>query len=164
MRLGAAGQLRGAGHAIDDHRPATFGQPRTRAGAAVSTTRRRDNSEGSNPVQRAYGRWQVHIRHTDEDGSSSRHTIYGSTAKEARDKAAEVRARLRANLPAKDRKITLGEFTSEWIDSTLEGRIGKRPRRICTARWRARTSSVAGSALGRSTSSGRPTSTRGRLS
>jgi integrase len=86
----------------------------------VSTTRRRGNSEGSNPVQRADGRWQVHIRHTDEDGSSRRHTVYGYTAKEARDKAAEVRARLRANLPAKDRKITLGEFTAEWIDSSLE--------------------------------------------
>jgi len=35
----------------------------------------------------------VHIRHTDEDGSSSRHT--GSTAKESRDEAADVRARLR---------------------------------------------------------------------
>jgi integrase len=81
--------------------------------------KRRGNSEGSNPVQRADGRWQVHIRHTDEDGSSSRHTVYGNTAKEARDKAAEVRARLRANLPAKDRKITLGEFTAEWIDSSL---------------------------------------------
>jgi hypothetical protein len=90
------------------------------SGAAVSTTRRRGNREGSNPVQRADGRWQVHIRHTDEDGSSSRHTVYGGTAKEARDKAAEVRARLRANLPARDRKITLGEFTSEWIDSALE--------------------------------------------
>ena len=55
-----------------------------------------------------------------EDGSSSRHTVYGSTAKEPRDKAAEVRDRLRANLPAKDRKITLGEFTSEWINSALE--------------------------------------------
>ena len=62
----------------------------------------------------------MHIRHTDEDGSSSRHTVYGSTAKEARDKAAEVRDRLRANLPAKDRKITLGGFTSEWINSALE--------------------------------------------
>jgi hypothetical protein len=98
----------------------TLGEPHMRAGPAVSTTRRRGNSEGSNPVQRADGRWQVHIRHTDEDGSSSRHTVYGSTAKEARDKAADVRARLRANLPAKDRKITLGEFTSEWIDSALE--------------------------------------------
>ena len=86
----------------------------------MSTTKRRGNSEGSNPVQRADGRWQVHIRHMDEDGSSRRHTVYGNTAKEARDKAAEVRARLRANLPAKDRKITLGEFTAEWIDSSLE--------------------------------------------
>jgi len=86
----------------------------------VSTTKRRGNSEGSNPVQRADGRWQVHIRHTDEDGSSRRHTVYGNSAKEARDKAAEVRARLRTNLPAKDRRITLGEFTAEWIDSSLE--------------------------------------------
>ena len=78
------------------------------------------NSEGSNPVQRADGRWQVHIRHTDEDGSSRRHTVYGNSVKEARDKAAEVRARLRANLPAKDRRITLGEITAEWIDSSLE--------------------------------------------
>jgi Phage integrase family len=75
---------------------------------------------GSNPVQRADGRWQVHIRHTDEDGSSRRHTVYGNSAKEARDKAAEVRTRLRTNLPAKDRRITLGEFTAEWIDSSLE--------------------------------------------
>jgi hypothetical protein len=86
----------------------------------VSTTKRRGNSEGSNPVQRADGRWQVHIRHTDEDGSSSRHTVYGNTAKEARGKAAEVRARLHANLPAKDRKITVSEFTAEWIGSSLE--------------------------------------------
>jgi integrase len=86
----------------------------------LSTTKRRGNSEGSNPLQRADGRWQVHIRHTGEDGSSRRHTVYGNSAKEARDKAAEVRARLRANLPAKDRKITLGEFTAEWIDSSLE--------------------------------------------
>ena len=62
----------------------------------------------------------MHIRHTDEDGSSRRHTVYGNSAKEARDKAAEVRARLRANLPPKDRKITLGQFTAEWIQSTLE--------------------------------------------
>jgi len=74
MRLAAAGLFGGAGHAINDHRPETLGEPHRR-------------------VQRADGRWQVHIRHTDEDGSSSRHT--GSTAKESRDEAADVRARLR---------------------------------------------------------------------
>ena len=64
-----------------------------------------------------------HIRYTDEDGTIRPHTVYGNTAKEARDNAAEVRARLRANLPATDRKITLGEFTAEWIDSSLEASI-----------------------------------------
>ena len=76
---------------------------------------------GSNPGQRAGGPWQVHIRYTDEDGTIRPHTAYGSTAKEARDNAAEVRARLRADLPAKDRKITLGEFTAEWIPLVARG-------------------------------------------
>ena len=62
----------------------------------MSTTRRRGNSEGSNPVQRADGRWQVHVRHANEDGVSRRHMAYGSTPKEARDKATEVRKRIRA--------------------------------------------------------------------
>jgi hypothetical protein len=70
-------------------------------------------------VQRGDGRWQVHIRHTDEDGRSRRYTAYGSTPKEARAKASAVRERLRANLPARDRKVTLGAFAAEWIDSTL---------------------------------------------
>ena len=70
-------------------------------------------------MQRADGRWQVHIRHTDADGRSRRYTVYGSTPKEARAKASAVRERLRANLPARDRKVTLGAFAAEWIDSTL---------------------------------------------
>jgi hypothetical protein len=55
-------------------------------------------------VQRGDGRWQVHIRHTDEDGRSRRYTVYGSTPKEARAKASAVRERLRANLPARDQR------------------------------------------------------------
>jgi hypothetical protein len=130
----------------------------------VSATRRRGNSEGSNPVQRADGRWQVHIRHTDEDGSSSRHTVDGGTAKEARDKAAEARDRLRANLPAKDRKITLGGFTSEWISSALEASDRKATTKNLYSTM-ARTH-IIGSRTGARPldSSGRPTSTRGRLS
>jgi integrase len=71
-------------------------------------------------MQRADGRWQILLRHTDEDGVSRRYTVNGSTAKDARDKAGEIKKRLQANLPAKDRKITLGEFAGEWIKSTLE--------------------------------------------
>ena len=47
------------------------------------------------------------------------YTVYGSTPKEAWAKASAVRERLRANLPARDRKVTLGAFAAEWIDSTL---------------------------------------------
>lgn len=86
----------------------------------MSTTKRRGNSEGSNPMQRADGRWQILIRHTDEDGVSRRYTVNGITAKDARDRAGEIKKRLLANLPARDRKVTLGEFAGEWIESTLE--------------------------------------------
>jgi integrase len=71
-------------------------------------------------MQRADGRWQILIRHTDEDGVSRRYTVNGITAKDARDRAGEIKKRLLANLPARDRKVTLGEFAGEWIESTLE--------------------------------------------
>jgi hypothetical protein len=86
-------------------------------------------------VQRGDGRWQVHIRHTDEDGRNRRYTVYGSTPKEARAKTSAVGEQLRANLPARDRKVTLGVFAAEWIDSTLAARpIAKDPQRRCTPR------------------------------
>jgi integrase len=69
-------------------------------------------------MQRADGRWQILLRHTDEDGVSRHYTVNGITAKDAR--AGEIKKRLQANLPARDRKITLGEFAGEWIESTLE--------------------------------------------
>ena len=85
----------------------------------MSTAKRRGNHEGSTPVKRADGRWQVHVRYRDEHGVPRRTTVYGKTAREARDKAEEVRRRLRAHLPARDKKITLGAFTEIWITSTL---------------------------------------------
>lgn len=79
---------------------------------------RRANGEGSKPVQRKDGRWQVGIRYT-VDGIAKRTTVTGRTATEAREKATEVRGRLKAHLPAKDRKVTLAAFTTDWIGSTL---------------------------------------------
>lgn len=61
---------------------------------------RRGNGEGSKPVQRKDGRWQVGIRYS-ADGVGKRTTVRGRTAKEARDNAIEVRDRLRAHLPVK---------------------------------------------------------------
>ncbi len=45
---------------------------------------RRANGEGSRPVQRKDGRWQILIRHTDADGLSKRVTVTGKSAKETR--------------------------------------------------------------------------------
>src|SRR4029453_18043273 len=63
--------------------------------------------------------WPATTRPQEEDGRSRRYTVYGSTPKETRAKASAVRERLRANLPARDRKVSLGVFAADWINSTL---------------------------------------------
>src|SRR4029453_8286109 len=98
--------------------------------------------------------WPATTRPQEEDGRSRRYTVYGSTPKEARAKASAVRERLRANLPARDRKVTLAAFAAEGIDGRWGRPIAKRPQRRCTPRWRGSTSSAAKSAGNRSTSSG----------
>lgn len=85
----------------------------------MSASKRRGNREGSNPRQRSDGRWMVEFRYTDDNGLSQRTTVYGATATEVRDKAEEVRDRLKADLPAQDRKVTVATFTTDWIASTL---------------------------------------------
>lgn len=80
---------------------------------------RRANGEGSRPVQRKDGRWQVRVRYIDQDGLAKRVCVYGKTSREAREKGEEVRRRIQARQPAKDARITLAAFAEEWIDSTL---------------------------------------------
>lgn len=80
---------------------------------------RRGNHEGSAPVQRKDGRWQIGFRYVDADGVPRRTTVTGQTAAEARRKAKDVRKRIDANQPAKDKRVTLGAFTREWVASTL---------------------------------------------
>lgn len=46
--------------------------------------------------------------------------MYGKTAAEARRKAREVLERVADGRPARDRKVTVADFTAEWIGSTLE--------------------------------------------
>lgn len=86
----------------------------------MTTAARRGNHEGSKPIQRKDGRWQVALRYIDADGTSKRTTVAGKTQKEVRDRAKEVRQRLDKNQPPKDAKVTVGAFTREWIESTLD--------------------------------------------
>ena len=113
----------------------------------TSSAKRRGNSEGSTPRRRADGRWQINLRVTDELGRASRHTVYGDTAPEARDKAAEIRRRVEGGQPARDRKETVAAFTQHWIDTSLEASERKRNTKVMYAGV-ARTH-ILGSSLGR---------------
>ncbi len=85
----------------------------------TTKAKRRENGEGSAPRQRADGRWQVEFRRVDEYGKMQRSYVYGKTLTEVRAKAKEVRDRLSKGQPAKDRRVTLAEFTEDWISSAL---------------------------------------------
>jgi integrase len=85
----------------------------------MSSQRRRGNREGSNPVQRKDGRWQVALRYTDDDGVSSRRTVTGKTPEDARNKARAALSRLEKGLPARDSNETVGNYATRWIDTTL---------------------------------------------
>ena len=116
------------------------------------TGRRRGNSEGSTPRRRPDGRWQINLRVTDESGQTGRHTVYGTTAQEARDKAAEIRRRIEGGQPAKDRRQTVAAFTVHWIDTTLQASERKRNTKIMyagVARTHIISSSLAGLTLDR---------------
>ncbi len=119
---------------------------------ARSTGRRRGNSEGSTPRRRPDGRWQVNLRVTDETGRASRHTVYGETAQEARDKAAEIRRRVEGGQPARDRRQTVAAFTLHWIDTTLQASERKRNTKVMytgVARTHIMSSSLANVTLDR---------------
>src|SRR4051794_12574532 len=81
--------------------------------------RKRGNGEGSNPIQRRDGRWQVAVRHTDDDGVRSRRTVTGKTAEEVRTKARALRERLDQGLPARDTHESVGTYAATWVDTTL---------------------------------------------
>lgn len=94
---------------------------------------RRANGEGSKPVQRADGRWQVHVRYTDDHEVSRRTSVYGRTPTEARKKAKAVRDRLGRNQPAKDARETVSAFTQAWISSALAASDRKRNTKVLYA-------------------------------
>src|ERR1700712_2711303 len=100
---------------------------------ANSSSRRRGNSEGSTPRRRPDGRWQINLRFSDEFGDSSRHTVYGDTAQDARDKAAGIRKRVEDGQPARDRRETVAAFTQHWIDTSLQASERKRNTKVMYA-------------------------------
>jgi integrase len=100
---------------------------------ALSSSRRRGNSEGSTPRRRADGRWQINLRLTDDLGRASRQTVYGDTAQEARDKAAQILRRVQDGQPARDRKETVAAFALQWVGTSLEASERKRNTKVLYA-------------------------------
>ncbi len=86
----------------------------------------------------------INLRVTDEAGRASRHTVYGDTPQDARDKAAEIRKRLEGGLPARDRRDTVAAFTQHWIETTLPASERKQNTKVMYAGV-ARTHILSGS-------------------
>jgi integrase len=98
-----------------------------------SSAKRRGNREGSTPRRRPDGRWQINLRVTDDLGVATRHTVYGDTPQEARDKAAAIRRRVADGQPARDRRQTVAVFAEHWIDTTLQASERKQTTKVMYA-------------------------------
>lgn len=59
------------------------------------------------------------LTYRDEFGTAKRHTVYGRTRAEVRDKLKAARDRLDAGAPVKDASRTVGEWMRQWRSTTL---------------------------------------------
>lgn len=59
------------------------------------------------------------LSYPDETGRTKRHTVYGRTRAEVRDKLKGARDRLDAGAPVKDASRTVGEWMRQWRETTL---------------------------------------------
>lgn len=59
------------------------------------------------------------LSYPDENGGTKRHTVYGRTRVEVRDKLKAARDRLDAGAPVKDASRTVGEWMRQWRETTL---------------------------------------------
>ncbi|MGY1761649.1 tyrosine-type recombinase/integrase [Geodermatophilus sp. SYSU D00779] len=64
---------------------------------------------------------------------ATRHTVYGDTPQEARDKAAAIRRRVADGQPARDRRQTVATFAQHWIDTTLQASERKQTTKVMYA-------------------------------
>lgn len=88
-------------------------------GSEAGMSTRRENGEGSKPIQRKDGRWQINLAHVDQDGRQRRTSITGRTEAEVRRKRKEVAKRIAAGQPARDKKVTLDDWVEKWITGAL---------------------------------------------
>lgn len=64
-------------------------------------------------------RYEGAISYLDETGQTKRHTVYGRTRQDVRDKLKQARERLEAGGPVKDATRTVGDWLAYWRVTTL---------------------------------------------
>jgi integrase len=80
--------------------------------------KRRANGEGT-VSKRSDGRWEARVSYQDQYGNTKRQTLYGKTSTEARNKLKAAQARRDAGAPVKDASRTLGEWCTQWVNTSL---------------------------------------------
>ena len=85
---------------------------------------RRGNGEGN--VRFNNGRYEARLRYTDPlTGQSKRASVYGPTAKAARDALKQLRERLENGQPARDSAQTVGAWLTRWREVSLQASTRK---------------------------------------
>jgi integrase len=64
-------------------------------------------------------RYEGQLSYVDAHGSRKRHTVYGRTRKDVKDKLDDVQKRLEAGAPAKDAATTVGAWLAHWRTTAL---------------------------------------------
>lgn len=78
-------------------------------------------------------RYEGAITYTGDDGKTKRHTVYGRTRQDVRDKLDKVRDRLNAGAPAKDATRSVGDWLQHWRATTLAASDRKEATRVLYA-------------------------------
>jgi KaiC/GvpD/RAD55 family RecA-like ATPase len=64
-------------------------------------------------------RYEGQITYTGDDGKTKRHSVYGRTRQDVRDKLKKARDRLDAGAPVRDATRTVGDWLAQWRVTTL---------------------------------------------
>jgi hypothetical protein len=64
-------------------------------------------------------RYEGQLTYTGEDGKTKRHSVYGRTRQDVRDKLRQARERLDAGAPVKDATRTVADWLAQWRVTTL---------------------------------------------
>lgn len=79
-------------------------------------------------------RYEGAISYAGDDGRTKRHTVYGRTRQDVRDRLKEARERLDAGAPVRDATRTVGDWLAQWRATTLAASDRKESTRELYAR------------------------------